>query len=104
VFLSSTGVRSSITGNWLAPQPEQSLYQRLQVSAGGDRIVFSTAHPDAADKYRDTVVMDVPSRRILFRRTFSVRPNSRASAASESFWASTSAPCGGRLARVRPSW
>jgi hypothetical protein len=73
-FISSTGARSSITGNWYDPLPEEMLYQELKVSTDGDRIVFNTSRLDAAYKYRDTVVMDVPSRRIVYRRTFSVRP------------------------------
>lgn len=73
-FITTSGERSSITSNWLWPWDE-AIYAGVRVSARGDRIVFNTAQYDDRYSYRDTVIMEVPSGRILYRRTFSVRPD-----------------------------
>ena len=73
-FITTSGGRSSITGNWFWPRDE-TIFSGVRVSARGDKIVFNTAQVDDQHTYRDTVIMEVPSGRILHRRTFSVRPD-----------------------------
>jgi hypothetical protein len=72
-FVTTSGARSALTSDWHWPV-DNGIYRGVMVSRDGDTIVFNTSDRANPFGYRDTVVMAVPSGRILHRRAFSARP------------------------------